>query len=895
MKHGIPNEDAGLPTPLHDDKAISSAEPAGLDEGKVQDAYATNSFNTRNDIEVKAVNDIDFANEERVERKASHDAADAKVQADREAVKKEQEADKAAVAKTLAERKKLIDAAQERVKKAKEDARAHQIKTAQAEQAAAIGRQMGTIEGTDAARHAWADYNSDVAKEHAQEARAAAAKKIAAHEAAVRAAVQKRTDAMQAADDAWVARADRAKDLDVAYADAQAAQEEYNIEGAEGLKNRLTDEKADWSVTHYDRRTDAAQSTIDDAAAGNFPAGDWPVGPGDDPLTAVDDFGESLAQIPSEDGPTPIHDDNAIVDSQDLDAGQVDAALGSNADKVRNQIEEQAVDTIDFADKELKERSKITSAAQAGVDAANAAVQNAYDAKQERVAEAQHKKEAVEDAAETRVKASKEKSEATYIKKTQAADAATIGRKIGEEEGDDAAPHAWSDFEGDIEDQKDQQAREQESQAIAADQASNRKAISDDTTSQKEEADDFVADQMGDAKAATADYAADAAEEENEISGPEDINNKETDIQADWSTKHYGRETDNSQKAIDDAAAGENLLQIPNEEEGVPTPEHSDKAIVDSEPSGLDAGQVDLSFHTNADKARNAIETNAASRIDFANQERVERKESHETAAAMIKADKKAVADAIAADKAAVAKAQAERKEIIDEANARVKAAKEEARAHQIKRAQAEGAAALGRQIGTIEGDDAAAHAWADYKSDVAMEKVSEARAARRKKIAAAEAAREAAVKKTTDQIEAADDAKVAASARARDLAIARADAAAATQEENIKGAEGLKNTVTDIKADWSEKHYQRRTGAAESSIENAAQGQETDDDFVDDQIDLGDWWPVDDPLPGNTGADIAIADADIAIADADADAGADMAIADADITIADADADANA
>jgi colicin import membrane protein len=253
------------------------------------DSFAVNSANIKDEIETKAADRIDFTNKERLERKSDYDGAAAKVAADKKAVADEVAADKAAVDQVQVDRKVAVDRAAERVKKAKENAEALVIKAKQAEQAAALGRKVGNIEGADAAKHAWADYKSDVAGEKKADALAAARKKIADHEAAVRAAVEKKTQTLKQADDAWVAKEDRAASLAKAKSAAAAAVKETAIEGAEGMKNRMTDEKADMAELHYKRIADAAQARIDAASSGSWPVGDWPEGPGDAPIDSAID------------------------------------------------------------------------------------------------------------------------------------------------------------------------------------------------------------------------------------------------------------------------------------------------------------------------------------------------------------------------------------------------------------------------------------------------------------------------------------------------------------------------------------------------------------------------------------------------------------------------------
>jgi hypothetical protein len=244
---------------------------------------------------------------------------------------------------------------------------------------------------------------------------------------------------------------------------------------------------------------------------------------------------------------------------------------------------------------------------------------------------------------------------------------------------------------------------------------------------------------------------------------------------------------------------GASLAEIPNEADGVPTPVHDDKAISDSTLAGLDAGQVDAAFDTNADKIKSQIQSKAADMIDFTNKQRLQRDASDEAAKKQVVENAKAVSEAIAAENAAVAKATAERKKIQDAAYARVKAAEENAEAHYIKRQQAQNAAALGREVGKIEGTDAAVHAWADYQDDVADQQAQEERESEKKQLDAQEASNRAAVQKQTNGLKAENAEWVAESNHDRDEEMAHAAAEAGEEEEDAAGAEGLNNKLTSM------------------------------------------------------------------------------------------------
>merc|ERR1719271_341910 len=268
---------------------------------------------------------------------------------------------------------------------------------------------------------------------------------------------------------------------------------------------------------------------------------------------------------------------------------------------------------------------------------------------------------------------------------------------------------------------------------------------------------------------AKANTAATAAQTEEYIEGPEGLKNRMSDVEAGWSKLHYDRIAKARQAdinhdaegsigidqsivdstaagpgmstptgldftpplspnlrvpttAFQNALAGASLAEIPNEADEWETPVHDYDAVTDSTPDHLDAGEVMDSFAKNADKVRNEIESKAADRIDFTNGQRVARRDNYKKAADAVAADRKSVEEAREEDRAEVKETRETRQKVIDEARERVKDAKQAAEAHAIKKVQAERAAALGRRVGAIEGADAARHAWADYRSDVAAE-----------------------------------------------------------------------------------------------------------------------------------------------------------------------------
>jgi len=266
----IPNEASGWATPVTDLNAYTDATPDNLMPGSVMNSYMSNKGQVTDQIENEASNRIEFTANQRQERESNYKEAANAVTDDKKAVEAAVAEDKAAVAATKSERAQIKDQAVAQVKDAKYAAEAHAIKGAQTHKAAALGRKIGTIEGQDAVHHAWEDYASQVKSEHEAAHLKIVKEKIAAGVEAKQNHVKKVTAAMKAADESWVARADRAARVAKAKAAAKAAKEEVAIEGPEGLRNHMTDVKADWATLHYDRKRFASQSDIDEDRLGDI-------------------------------------------------------------------------------------------------------------------------------------------------------------------------------------------------------------------------------------------------------------------------------------------------------------------------------------------------------------------------------------------------------------------------------------------------------------------------------------------------------------------------------------------------------------------------------------------------------------------------------------------------
>jgi hypothetical protein len=284
----VPTPFENMPTDMADLNAVANAEPVGIEHRKVMDSFDIGRGNTRDAIEAKAEDRILFTNGQRIERKLDQEKAIDEIAADKQAVKDEEAADAAAIAETERIRKERIDHAQSQVAQAKERAMELKIKADQAEAAAALGRKIGAVQGSKASKEAWGHYHKVLASEKKASALKAAQAKVAAREAAVRAAVESKTAAQKKAEQAQIAAADKAAEMAIAKAAAESATKRTDIGGPEGLKNRMTEEKAEFALQHYKREAEAAQKRIRAAAMGNYPDGDWPVGPGDAPDADVE-------------------------------------------------------------------------------------------------------------------------------------------------------------------------------------------------------------------------------------------------------------------------------------------------------------------------------------------------------------------------------------------------------------------------------------------------------------------------------------------------------------------------------------------------------------------------------------------------------------------------------
>lgn len=260
-------------------RAEVDSMPNGIDVGEVTGAFKNNMDKIRDIAPEKAAIDIAFHEKVNAERRADRQAAGEEVAADRVAVGEALAADRAQVAAVAAKRRAVVDAAISRVNHAKEVAEAHAIKRRQAETAAVEGRLAGASDGVAAAHREVMHARAAAAAAHAARVREAERNAIERRTEARRAAVDRQTEVDAAADQAWVdSAAARARVTEEAAA-ATAHVEETAIEGAEGMKNTLTDHHAARISRHFQRNAEASQGRIDEAASGSWPLGDWPAGP----------------------------------------------------------------------------------------------------------------------------------------------------------------------------------------------------------------------------------------------------------------------------------------------------------------------------------------------------------------------------------------------------------------------------------------------------------------------------------------------------------------------------------------------------------------------------------------------------------------------------------------
>lgn len=254
--------------PVHDLYAITDSTPANLDNGKVASAFTANMKKAMGAVEAKTKSDLEFTNAQRNARNAAYTKAKNHVAATEAAVASAQKADEAAVQKTAAARSAVVKAAMKRVAEAKESAEAHAYKKRQAQEAAVLGRQMGTAEAETLAKESREDMESAWAAQDAEAARQQARAYLKKQKMMEEAAVLKATENREEAEASWVSGADKWKVAAEAKGAADAAVEEEAIEGPEGLKNHITDFDADQAIHEYKRATAADESSIE-ASAGS--------------------------------------------------------------------------------------------------------------------------------------------------------------------------------------------------------------------------------------------------------------------------------------------------------------------------------------------------------------------------------------------------------------------------------------------------------------------------------------------------------------------------------------------------------------------------------------------------------------------------------------------------
>jgi hypothetical protein len=244
----IPNEMASVPTPM-DDYAILDdlgkgdysrwTTPDVSDKGEVGEAFGSNVIKTKDEVEAKAASSIDFANSQQEERKASRENASAAITAAKEKAIVEIAKQKKALDKVLAQRLKVIDAAENRAADAKENAEAHDIKAAQAESAAVLGREVGALEGRDAAAHAWGDYYRNLKEGRRKEVLQIARDRVARNERLRELAANGTTNVLAGEDAATANAVGRMATAAMAEADAGASDMEQIIEGPDIMNNHM--------------------------------------------------------------------------------------------------------------------------------------------------------------------------------------------------------------------------------------------------------------------------------------------------------------------------------------------------------------------------------------------------------------------------------------------------------------------------------------------------------------------------------------------------------------------------------------------------------------------------------------------------------------------------------
>jgi len=266
-------------TPVHDDRAIVSSMPNGIDEGDVTSAYERNIDKVSKPIETEASEEIAFMKKVREQRKFNKAAAEAEVALTKKAVKAAEAADERAEKATAAERHKTVQEAIARVDEAKEDWEAHRIKKRQAEKAALEGRLEGEFIGDRQAHRRQEDFQSELEAEKKQAIREQERMALEKQKMARRAAINAQTKKLHDEEVAWEKKAAATARAATARASARAHEAEDRLEGAEGMKNRLLTDASNHIVNHYERLAEKEQERTNDAAAAAWPAGFQPAGP----------------------------------------------------------------------------------------------------------------------------------------------------------------------------------------------------------------------------------------------------------------------------------------------------------------------------------------------------------------------------------------------------------------------------------------------------------------------------------------------------------------------------------------------------------------------------------------------------------------------------------------
>lgn len=253
---------------MNDEVSLVQTAMKSKKPGPVTSAYSANGAKVADKIVEDAAEDLKFEDEISAEVAAERKNAEKELEGQDEELDEIVKGGDKKVQETIDSADAVADAAKATVDKAKENWEAHEIKKAQAEEAAVAG----SLAGRDAGYSTAADMKDD---HDAFESNKAEDKKIyeegeaiKAHKASDKEFVKAKIAKDEAEDAEYIKKKGEMIKLAAEKMDSDAAAVKTAVEGPDGIYNSVTTDDAEGKAIAYERETAKAQNSIDSAAKG---------------------------------------------------------------------------------------------------------------------------------------------------------------------------------------------------------------------------------------------------------------------------------------------------------------------------------------------------------------------------------------------------------------------------------------------------------------------------------------------------------------------------------------------------------------------------------------------------------------------------------------------------